>query len=238
MGRDTVNSYIKAIKDNDLMGMEPLAEKLTQDKTVHRGDPVLKDMGRLIARYLGCQYEQKMENCKKEIEKLAVMTKVVNVEMLSAGYAPRLLSYILMGLDMKLAYFYSLLEYKEVFDAVYAHTNLETMLGYVNTAIDNGCDLKEKLAELNRIKAEMDEKQRRAEIRTILKTESEKVPDFTVNKHKDEVPSLIDVLMDLGESGSNEDGMTNEELFNLGRRGYLEHERDKAARDALKNPFK
>lgn len=234
IGRDDINSYIKAIKDNNLMKIEPLAEKLTQDKRVHNDDPVIIDMGRLVARYLGCQYEQQMEKCKDEIEKIALMTKVVDVEMLYAGYAPRLLGYIITGLDLDLEYFYGLLEDKEVYDAVYIAVLLKPMLDYVKAAVAKGCNLKEQMDELQK-------KWDSAEARRILTTKHER-PKYTVSesRHKspwDEAPSPIDVIMDADERKHNEDGMTNEELFNAGRRSEMDHERDKALREGLKNPW-
>lgn len=191
-------------------------------------------MGRLVARYLGCHYEQKMEKCRDEIEKLALMTKVVDVEMLYAGYAPRLLGYIITGLECNLEYFYGLLECKEVYDAVYEVAYLKPMLDYVKAAVNYGYNLKEQMDELQK---KWDE----AEARRILTTKHER-PAFSVNENRrkspwDEPKSLVDVLMDADERRHNEDGMTNEELFNAGRRIELDHERDMALREGLKNPW-
>ncbi len=234
IGRDDINSYIKAIKDNNLMKIEPLAEKLSRDRRIHNDDPVIIDMGRLVARYLGCQYEKQMENCKDEIEKLTLMTKVVDVEMLYAGYAPRLLGYIITGLDLDLEYYYGLLEEKEVYDAVYSVAYLKPMLDYVKAAVAKGCNLKEQLDELQK---KWDE----AETRRILTTKHERPKyDVSEKRHKspwDETPSLMDVIMDADERKHNEDGRTNEELFNAGRRSEMDHERDMALREGLKNPW-
>ena len=53
VGREEINGYIRAIKDNNLKAIEPLAKLLTCDRRIHNDDPVIIDMGRLVARYLG-----------------------------------------------------------------------------------------------------------------------------------------------------------------------------------------
>ena len=232
--RHVIDYYIRSIKDNDLLAIEPLAGMLALDKRVHNDDPVLLDMGRLVARYLGCQHEKQMEACEDTVEKLVLMTKVVDVEMSYAGYAPRLLDYIVTGLSSDLEYFYGLLECKEVYNAVYAAVNLKPMLDFVKAAVANGCNLKEQLAELEK---KWDE----SEIHRIL-TEKRNKSDYSAPKSRqkspwDEAPSLVDILMDADERSHNEDGMTNEELYYTGKRSELDHERDAALREGLKNPW-
>jgi len=228
LGRDTVEEYIRDVKANDFGVLDMLAGLFTQDKNIHKEDPILKDMGKLFARHLGSLYEQELKNCADSSMELIVMTRMVETEMTYAGYEPRLLEYIIRGLDMKLPYFYGLLQENEVYRQVWSKTDFDTMLRYLRHGASFGHDFEKEIHEIEELQREIKFRLQREKDREIMREEAKqyKMPE---SKPRDVEFPLLDAL----ESAAN-GGMTNDELYRSGRRSEAQHEADQELRNLLR----
>jgi len=149
-GRDFVNDLVERAKNNDTAALERLALLYCTDKEINKDDPIIKDVGKLFVYRITDIRMPIMEEMEESAEKLVFMTVLVQNEMELAGYSPRLLDYIIRGLENEVDYFYTLLIEKKVLDRVYKACGGRTTLAYVIYAIRLGNKLEKQRAEMEK----------------------------------------------------------------------------------------
>ena len=242
IGEDAVKEYVAGAKKGKKEALTALATYYCTNKDVHKGDYLKKDMGKLFAYRITDMLKPHLETYSHEM-KLEKIADMVKTEMEFAGYSPRLFDYIVFGLDNKHPYFYQLLANEDVYKGVYYEVSLEKMLLYLFHARSLNMDLEEKIEQVQKVQQKLQQERDEDETLAILARGADEAASrsrsFTPTKPDPwmQGPSLVDVIMDRRERATNEDGLTNEELFNSGKRSYLEHESDQEVRKFLKNPF-